>query len=442
MPSRQNISAKPVEDVVACVVDYGTFIDLASKLAETMDTVYYYAPSEKEYLNICDTSLAEGLPKVKKLYDMFEPEVFNTIDLFIFPDIGFGGLQKYLRSIGKAVWGSMGADELELYRDLFIEILKEVGLPTVKSKTIDGLTALGKYLKTVDCKWIKINCYRENMETWYHLNYEHSIRKLSSLAVILGGLAEQVIFVVQDQIESNIECGYDGWCIDGKYPAKSFQGYEAKNELYLGSLLDDKDLPQEIMYVNDELSPVLEKYGYRNWWATEIRVSGDTPYFIDPTARHPGQTGEHQWETCTNLADVIWQGAHGDLIMPEYSHNFAAEATIHYEALSDSDMIAGEWKTLEIPKAVQQWFKGYHYSRIGDAYHFSPSKKDEVGVLLGVGNSIEEAIKHLKKNLKTMSELPVHANMAGFKDLLESIIEAQKNGIKFADKIPEPKSVL
>lgn len=434
--------SKPVEEVTACVVDYGTFTALAEKLAETMKLVYYHSPVEKEYKNISDAMTGEGLAKAQKIEDFFDPPVFKKIDLFIFPDIGYGGLQRYLRSVGKLVWGSNGADELELYRDMFIHVLKEVGLPTVKSQVVVGLTALGKYLKTVKNKWVKINLFRDNMETWYHIDYDHSIRKLESFAVIFGGAAEQITFVVQDKIDSDMECGYDGWCVDGKFPSKSFQGYEKKNELYLGSLLDAKDLPEEITFVNEKMAPVLKDYGYRNWWATEIRVAEGKPYFIDPTARHPGQTGEHQWETCSNLAEVVYMGAQGHLITPEFEWPFAAEATLHYEGGVDNKAIAEEWKVLNIPKEVKRWFKPYHYCIIDKEYHFVPNKKDEVGVVLGVGNSIQESIDHLKENIEAMKELPVFANLGGFKDLIESIIEAKKNGIKFADKIPKPEDVI
>jgi len=435
-------SNKAVEDVVACVIDYGTFTALSEKLAETYKKVYYYAPTEREYKTLADTMTGSGLTKVERIYDFFDPEIFDKIDLFIFPDIGYGGLQRYLRSIGKSVWGSMGADELELYRDHFIEVLKEVGLPTVPSKVLHGLKELSEYLKTVEKKWVKINRYRENMETWYHINYALSERRLESLAVIFGGARSQVTFVVQDEIETDMECGYDGWCINGAYPSKSFQGYEKKNELYLGSLLQDKDLPEEILFVNQKMAPILEEYGYRNWWATEIRVSKGVPYFIDPTARHPGQTGEHQWETCLNIADVVWQGSNGKVIEPKFGWPFAAEATIHYEASSDNPAIAEEWKVLEIPKKVKQWFKPYHYCVIDGIYHFMPSKKDEVGVLLGVGDSVAESIDDIKEKLELMKHLPIFAKTAGFVDLLKSIQEAEKNGIKFANKIPKPESVL
>ncbi len=438
----RNKSAKAVEEVIACVIDYGTFTALADKLAETMKTVYYYTPCEQEYKNVQDYMNGEGMAHAVKITDFFDPDIFKTIDLFIFPDIGYGGLQRHLVSLGKAVWGSMGADELELYRDFFIQTLKEVGLPTVKSKTIHGLTALGKYLKEVNNKWIKINCYRANMETWHHLNYEHSVRKLEGLAIIFGGTKEQITFVVQDEIESDVECGYDGWCINGQFPQSTFQGYEKKNELYLAALTKNSELPKEILYVNERMAPVLAEYDYKNWWATEIRVSKGVPYFIDPTARHPGQSGEHFWETCLNLADIIWQGANNNIITPIYGWPFAAEATLHYDAMSDNTAIGEEWMTLDIPKNVRRWFKPYHYCIIDGIYHFAPSKKGEVGVIIGVGDTVKETIDQIKKHLKTMDALPVYAITAGFVDLLESIKEAEKSGINFADKIPSPKSIL
>jgi len=432
---------KPVQEVVACVVDYGTFISVAEKLAETMAKVYYHSPYETEYQNVRNCIKGWGLDLVERLDEFLDPDILKTIDLFVFPDIGFGGLQRHLRSLGKAVWGHMGANDLELYRDLFLDVLKQVKLPIIHSERIVGMTALADYLKKNDNKWIKINRFRANMETWHHRDYRHSLRMLDSLAVIFGGAKEHVIFVVQDDIESEMEIGYDGWSIDGKFPPMSFQGYEKKNELYLGSVLSDDDLPDEIKTVNEALSPVLAEYGYRGWWATEIRVNGE-PYFIDPTPRMPGQTGEHQLETCTNIADVIWHGANGIIIKPDFKWKFAAEATLHYDLKSKDPSINEEWKTLHLSPEARKWMKLYHYCKFDDVFHFAAEGTDEIGVMIGVGNSTEEAINHLKSNLKLLKGLPVSAETAGFVDLLESIKEAEKRGLKFGGKIPKPETIL
>lgn len=433
---------KSVEEVVACVIDYGTFISVAEKLADTMATVYYHSPYELEYQDVRDYSKGFGLDKVQKLDEPLDPDVLKSIDLFVFPDIGYGGLQRHLRSMGKAVWGHGGATDLELHRDLFLHILDQVGLPTVHSERLVGVTALGKYLKKYKNKWVKINRFRGNMDTWHHLDYDHSLRTLESLAVMFGGQRESVVFVVQDDIETDRESGYDGWCVDGNYPPYSWQGYEKKNELYLGSVMADADLPDEIKVVNEAMAPVLAAYEYRCWWATEIRSKDGVPYFIDPTPRMPGQTGEHQQETIKNFANIIWMGANGIIVKPDFEWRFAAEATLHYDSNTKDPTISDEWKTLHVPPEVGRWVKLYHYSRVDGVYHFGAKNTDEVGVVLGVGDSVQEAIEHVSANMKLLHDLPVHANTAGFLDLLKSIEEAEKEGIEFGGEIPEPEDIV
>lgn len=432
---------KGVSEITACVVDYGTFESLAVKLGETMGKVYFYSPNEDEYREITRCTIGVGIDddqhRVTRVDEFMSPRVVNETDLFIFPDIGWGETQSYLRSIGKAVWGSMGADNLELYRTRFLDLLKRVGLPIVPSKQIVGMTSLAEYLKDVKNKWVKINRFRNNMETWHHIDWQHSERMLEHLAVEFGATKELVVFVVQDDIESDLEIGYDGWTVDGQYPDSSYQGYEKKNELYLGSQTKYTDLPEEIRFVNEKLSSTLKEYQYRNFFATEIRLKDKTPYFIDPTMRMPGQTGEQLLETCVNLADVIWQGANGNLIKPEFKYKFAAEATLHYTDCPDI------WMTVRIPKEILQWVKLYHYCYLDGAYHCPPGRNDEIGVVLGVGNTIEEAIDHLKANLKVLKDEPVCAHTDKFADLLEEAKQAREEGSGFAHgKIPGPETIL
>lgn len=434
---------KPVQDVIACVVDYGNCISLAEKLGETMKKVYYSTPVEvREYQDVTDCIVGEGLDHAERMDDYLDPVYFKDIDLFIFPDIGYGGLQKHLRACSKMVWGHMGADELELYRDFFLEQMRALELPVIHSETIFGLTDLVKYLKEHEDKWIKVNRYRNNMETWHHQDYEHSLDVLDQMATVFGGAKDELVFIVQDNVKCDQEVGYDGWCVDGKYPISSFQGYEGKDELYLGSLMLDKDLPEEIKVINQAMAPVLKDYGYRNWWACEIRIKDDVPYFIDPTARMPGLTGEHQQETCLNLADVIWQGANGILIKPDYACKFAAQATLHYELKLKGVVKNIGWKSLRIPPEVEQWLKLANYFKADGLYHFRPHATDEIGVVLGVGDSVQESIDHLKENMELLKDLPLEADVEGFADLLKDIKDAEEKGIPFGGEIPEPASVL
>lgn len=430
---------KPASDVTAVICDYGSFQSLAETMALSCKKVYYHSPCEEEFEDLEDFCIGDGMDDVTRLDDvMDDTDIFKSIDLFIFPDIGYTGLQRYLRGIGKKVWGSMGADRLETSRTDFLDTLKKLKLPIVPYVVCTGLAALAEHLKTVKNKWVKVNRWRKQKETWKHIDMEHTIPILCQMAVDFGGWADKAVFVVQDTIESDAEIGYDGWCVNGQFPKSSFQGYEFKNELYLGSLLDYKKLPEPVRFINESIAPTLKEFGYQNFMATEIRMKKGTPYFIDPTLRMPGQTGEQMLETCLNLADVIWHGANGELIEPEFGAKFAVEATMHYTTETKA------WKALRIPESVKQWCKLYHYCVDKDGmYQFPPHKSDEVGVIMGLGDTIEEAIDHLKDNFKLLKNEPLSIEVAGFAELLKSVHEAEKQGLEFTEqKVPEPTSVL
>jgi hypothetical protein len=422
-----------VSEITACVCDYGTFLDLAARLGETYKKVYFYSPFETEYQDVKKCVIGTGLPNVTRCDDYMDPEIVAECDLYIFPDIAFQGHQKLLRSLGKAVWGSMGASDLELYRTRFLDMLEEVGLPVAPSKTVVGLTALEKVLRSEKDRWIKVNRFRANTETFYHQDWEHSIPQMSYMRDEFGGVSEKIVFIVQEPIPDAVEVGYDGFSIDGKYPGKSFQGYELKNELYLGSWLESDEMPEMVIRVNEAIAPVLKKLGYRNFIASEIRDE----FFIDITPRHAGQTQEHLQRTMTNLPEVIWGGANGVLLEPEFSHKFAAEATLHYTACDE------DWKVLRVSEEAKQWVRLTGYCQDGDLYHFPPGTNDEVGVVIGMGDTIEEAIDDLKDHLELLDGEPVRAEIMGFAELLETIKKAQGEGIHFTDgKIPKPASVL
>lgn len=426
---------KLAKDVIACVVDYGNFESLADKLGETYKKVYYYTPYETEYRDVAKCVIGCGLPHVERCDEFLAPAVLSEIDLFVFPDIGFAGLQRHLLSLGKAVWGSREATDLELDRALFLDVLKDVGLPVPTSKVIKGLAALNEYLKRERDKWIKINFYRANMETWHHLDYVHSIPMLKYLETCFGGAAEEITFVVQTVIPNAQENGYDGYCVDGKFPTRSFQGYEKKNELYLGAWLDVKDMPAEVQKVNEAFSKLFKDIGYRNFFATEIRDE----FFIDPTVRMAGQSQEHLLETCSNLADIVWQGANGTLVEPKFEAKFAASATLHYKEVPGGD----GWKVVTIPQKVARWFKLANYCQDGDTYHFPPGKCDEIGVVIGNGDTIEASIEAIKEHLKVVKDEPFSAEVAGFADILRDIHTAESEGVKFSNaKVPAPEIAL
>jgi hypothetical protein len=430
---------KDISEVVVCVVDYGRFLFLAECFVGVAKKVLFCSPSDREFKDVRDCEKGTGIPGIERIDSFLDPHVLPRIDLFVFPDIGFAGAQLYLRSIGKAVWGAMGVNDLELSRTDFLDFLDQVGLEKIPSVKVKGLTNLCLHLQEHKDKWIKVNHYRAQMETWHHIDFDRSEEKLVGLSAEFGGLKEEIMFVVQDALDAD-EIGYDGWSVDGGYPSCSFQGYELKNELYLGSMLEYEDLPEQVIEVNEAMAPLFSEAGYRQFVATEIRVKDKVGRFIDPTFRLAGLTQEQLSTTCSNLPDVIWSGANGVLIEPEFICKYVAVATMHY-----TDHAKERWFCLKVPEEKREFFKFYHYCQRDGMLHFIPCFPfdNEAGVVIGGGDSVGEAIDNLKENFEVMADEPLRIDVAGFAELLEQIQEAEDEGMEFSDQeIPEPETVL
>lgn len=431
---------KDVSQTTACVMDYGSFVWLANDLGKSFKKVYIHTPFEEEFHALSKCCIGDGLEGCERLDDYMDPEIFNTIQLWIFPDICYVGFQKYLRSIGKAVWGSFQGTDLELSRTKFLEFVESLNIPVAPYEVATGLTELAELLKkTKEPKWCKVNRFRQDRETFQHTgDWKQSERIIDNLAVKWFGLKDEPVFVVQDVIETSTELGYDGMFYNGDFPEKSFQGYELKNQAYLGSLLKYSKLPKELRDINAAIAPYLKRIGYCNFLATEVRVAKDgTAYFIDPTFRLYGQTGEHIYETCVNLAEVMLAAANGIRIEPKFSALFVAEATMHWTGDAEGG------KALEVPAKAERWSKFYHYCQNEGRYHFPPRDSDELGVIIGTGNTINGAIKAVNRNFEAFESQPISIKAEGFAKLLTDIHKSEAKGVEFTSQtVPKPESAI
>lgn len=423
---------KDAKDVICACIDHGYYSALAERLARDFKHVYYNSNSESEFQCVAQSIYGDGMESVERTEDYLDPKIFNDIDLFVFPEIGYSSLQKHLRSLGKAVWGSFDATNLEMYRTQFLDFVKDCGLPVAPSVKIQGLTDLEKYLKDHPNVYVKIDRFRGDMETFHWIDEKHGQAKMAELACTFGPLRECPWFVVQDPIEATAEIGYDGWFIAGEkggYPESSFYGYEGKNETALLAMRKYTQLPKQIRQVNEAIKPKLDSMGYRNFMSTEIRVDkSGKPFFIDPTFRQAGMTCEQLQETCENLGEIIWNGANGIVVQPKWKYRFAASTTIHYNGSS-----ADQWKVLEVPEKVKPWVKLAHYCEYEGMAVIPPCGNDELGVIIAAGNSVTETLTALRANVDALGDQPFTVETEGFVDLIEDIRKAEQQGMKFSD---------
>jgi hypothetical protein len=381
---------KQTNDVVCCVMDNGgSYVSVAQRLAKEYKLVYYCNYSWIDpYPKINKVQIGVGLDGIVVIENPWD--VYSQIDLWVFPDCYQGPLQEWLRSQGEKVWGSGAAEELEFERDLLKEHIKSLGLPVNPWVKVQGLTNLRLYLQKNEDVFVKISKWRGTIETFHSKNYTLIKPELDEMEHCLGPLAEEILFIVEQPIKDSVEVGWDGWVVDGQYPESMISGCEIKDKAYAGKFSKYSDLSPLITDFNSKMVETFQKYEYRGFFSTEIRVTPDrTPYMIDATCRVPCPPGEIYQEMYANYGEIIWGGANGEMIAPVATKQYAVEL------LMESEWAMGSFQAVYFPEEYSNNVKLKKSTRIGDTFYVIPQlyQSNDIGAVVGLGRSLPEAIK-------------------------------------------------
>lgn len=429
---------KEVSDLTVCVIDRGTFFPVAERLGREVKKCYYHKPRGESFPTFAVSCLGDGHPNVTYTADFWLHK--EEIDLFVFPDCADAGLQVELSRQGFPVWGGRQTADYENYRGKWIEFCKEAGLPMPKTHRIQGLTNLKAFLADHPEEefFVKISSYRGDMETWSTKSPERTQDKLTLLALKFGPFSNDVLFYVQEKIDTTTESGADTYNIRGQWPGKIILGYEKKAESYLATWKNREDMPPEVWSVTNAISPLLASWDYANFISSEVRISDSGSFWLDPCLRVPSPAGEEQLELYSNLAEIIWHGAQGILVEPEMAARFCGEAVIGYCGDKES------WKSLRVPEEIGQWIKLYACAYRDGAFHFPPSQDPEaIGCAVALGDTPKEVIDNLKGLADALKDEPVQLHISEIADLITEIEEAEDEGIPFTQQpMPEPADVI
>lgn len=427
---------KEVSDTTFCVVDHGLFIPIARRLAKEAKRVLYHRPAEDGFPTINNCIIGDGFDDIEKCDDIWR--VKNEVEVWCFPDIGFSGLQLELESQGRAVWGSRGADTLEVYRQKFHKVLETTGLPVPSFVVIKGLTKLRDHLKDQEDKFLKISRYRGSMETTHWRSWDLDEGFLDILAVRFGPSKELIPFMVFDKLDTEIEIGSDTYTVDGQWPSLMLNGLEHKDKGYIGAVTKKGNMPEVLTDVLDAFGPILKEYRCRNQWSTEVRVVDGKGYFTDPTPRGGLPSTASQLVAWENFAEIVMAGAHGELVDPVPSCKYTAECMISGKSKKE------QWPVVEIPKELEEWTAFGNCCQIDGRLVFpsDDSAGDDLGWLVATGDTLEDVIDNLKGHADILPD-GLDANTDAMVDLIVEAIKARDENIKFGGQpIPEPETAL
>lgn len=412
-----------VADKVALVIDYGNYVSLAQRLARDFKKVYYCSMWQTAYPKWNQYCVGMGVEEIERVDEFWS--IWDEVDIICVPDLYMGTFQDWAVRMGKKVWGCRQGEDMEIYRDDFKEMLEKMNLKVNKYVRIEGITDLKKHLKGKSNKYIKVNMLRGNIETFHYIDADLSISRMKSLEHELGAYGEHAVFIVEDPIENAVEIGYDGYSIDGKFPAIAMTGVEIKDAGYAGGLVDYENLPKCLKDINKKFAGIFAGAGYKCNFSNEVRYqkNGDA-YFIDFTARIPSPPGDLMMEIYTNFSEAIWDMAHGVVPEMEYKHKFGVQL-----------VIKSGWAEEE-PQAIYFDEKYKDFIKIknlmitdGVCYYVPVIEMSQIGSVVGVGDTIEEAIAMVEKICETIKGDSLELNVQALHKSVEQIEKLKTFGI-------------
>ena len=375
---------KDFEHQAVMVIDQGgLYCHVAEKLAEQFGACLYWCEWRTAFPYSGKAMIGMGLPGVTRV--RYWMDHIDDADLIVFSDVYGSADQEFLRKrLGKRVWGSGGADALELYRGDLKNILRQVSLPVAPYVEIVGMAALREYLQKNDDVFIKASLFRGDCETFHSPNYTLSQGHLDDMASHLGPRQETIRFICEKRI-SGPEFGFDGTCILGEFSDIVAWGYEHKDKQYLGQICAYDSLPVEVRLVNAQLAPLLRELDMRGAWSWEARKFGKEIYVVDPCARFGSPPSEVYIEAYQNWSQHIWHGAEGKVENLEPKGRFMAEIILRSGRTEKSFM------AVQFPEDFRHLVKLHgHFIQDGVDY-VAPLGIREFGAAVGVADTEEEA---------------------------------------------------
>jgi hypothetical protein len=427
-----SFALKDTGDVTAMVVDYGLFTDLAARLAREFKRVLYYVPWEASYPRMHPAHIGYGVDGLELVESLFGPW-YEDVDVFIFTDLGFPHLQTWLETQGKRVWGARTAEELEICREGMHGLLKRLDLPCPEYASVTGIDALRSHLMGRSNAWVKISKWRGHFETFFVEDYAVARPILDEIEHDMGPLADIAAFMIEDDLPGRIEAGTDGITVDGQLPRRVLTGIEVKDRAYAGRIMDWAEIPEPVRRFDEAIAPTLAAYGYRGFYATEVRIGRDqAPYLIDFCARVGSPPSELWQEMYLNLGDMVWKGANGILVDPVPAARFGCEVMIG-SRMPDSD-----WQSVCFPEHVRDHVKLRNVAKIGDCYYLVPQNMNipDFGAVLGMGDTLDEAIREAKDIAAQIDGSAAYVDTSALDDVRGELRKMRDLGLGIIDDEP------
>ena len=413
--------------------DLGLFMHVAMRVAQDVGKVEYFTPWVSAFSKPHQTRLGEGLPGVTRIQYFFEN--LDDVDVFVFPDVGFGDLQDDLRTRGKAVVGcGFLAERLEVDRFHLREVLRQRGLFCPKFKPIKGMSALYDYLEKNPDTWVKLNNNSRGIKETFHVKtLDMSFSTLTKMSADLDCFREQQMFLVEPPIfpgKDGVEMGDDWYFGGGQFLEVGCYGPEVKGDGYGGRFLHYEKLPAPVRVVTDAMRPVFTKSGCASARSSEIRfgkVNGKVVGSFGDACQRYGcpPSGVLVWGY-KNITRILEGLAKGKWVKPEPVSEYCAEIILSSSSAND-EAVAMEIKDKNLNRVLPRQF---YRNDVDKLFYRIPQKDGSlVAEAIGFGASLEEAQQQARESVELVDFVGKDWSKDVFERMDENLEKADKMGV-------------
>lgn len=415
------------KELTVLVYDFGYYLPIAQKLTEFYKKVYYYVPEiNAGYPTHAQHYVGQNIEGIE-VVDSWA-QVYELVDLFVFPDVYDRGLQELLRRLGKKVFGCGNAGELEVDRVALKEVLEDLKLDVANYKVVKGLDELKSYLKKRDDLWIK-SSLRGNMETWHHTTWELSKKEIDKLQAKLGASANQEEYLIESPITDATEYGCDLMVVGGEYAKMGTVGIEIKGLCYACAMVSIETFPDGLKIINEKFSKVLAEHRYMGALSNEVRVTKDGKNYLGDLTTRFGSPPFSIWlEMIENFGEVVYLVASGVVPEIKIKHKFGVQVSILSATAKNTAL------PIIIPKKNQPFVKIINAMvDENDTLCYIPQREESddvlVGNVIGLGDTLEAAIEHCKKNAESVQGFDIEIPVKKLDSATDEINNLKKFGI-------------
>jgi len=405
------------------VYDYGLFAEHAAALANGgKNKVFYYTPWQSDFPAFRDFIIGQGTGVEKILY--FWDHV-DEADCIVNFDVYGNDAMAYLREKGHRVYGSGKGEILEDDRWLFKKVMKKIGLPVNNAVKIKGTPALREYLKTNKDKYVKIDLFRRDVESFHSKDYNSIELVLNEIDSTFGPFKDNFEFIIEEAIKGDsVEPGSDVFFNGNEFVKPYLYGYEIEKAFYIGRFTNE--LPPQMQNTLDKLTPILRKLDYRGAMSIEEKVvSKDKSYPIDICARQPAPLSAGYVEWIKNYAELVWKIAGKEQVRIDPIANYVGALPLESQHANEN------WVRIIFDEKYRKYVKFRKFAKYQSHYYAVPSLTSII-VLVAWGRSVEEVYNKLKVLIDKVEAYGLQTDvLGGIEQAAKEIEKGKQLGIDF-----------